>query len=236
MNKNPDALQYKILRELVTEYQANPTEVIFTKILKRTDNLVLSSIHKHLRRRKELKDIDFEDLYYVGIWGLGRAITTALPKEPGHKITARIVAYVRATIDREYPNYKKKKWSNLTSFGEEEEFLFFSRNKFVEAKDIEKEVESSLLRDKLKDLISKGLITEEELGVVCDRAIKGKSLCNIGKERKKSFIWAKETYDNTIEKLKKELRGWGKDECEEEDNKYYKRVYELRDNKLKKQS
>lgn len=205
---NVDTLQYKVLRELVTEYQKTPSEVLFSKILKRTDKLVLNSIHKHLKRRPELRDINFEDLYHVGIIGLGRAIKTALPTEPGHKITARIVAYIRATIDKEYPNYKCKKWNNLLSFEDDEKIGYIYQFQNVTDDHIFESIDAEFLLTAIKELLQDKLITQEGLNIVFEKAVKEKSYTKISKEKGRSYTYIKQRYTRTIQILKDKLGGF----------------------------
>jgi hypothetical protein len=205
---NTDTLQYKVLRELVTEYQQTPTQIIFSKILKRTDKLVLNSIHKHLRRRPELKKINMEDLYHVGIIGLGRALKTTLPTEPGHKITARIVAYIRATIDKEYPNYKKKKWDNLMCFEDDEKIGYIYQFQNVTDDHIFENIDAHFLLEQLSKLLQANEITKEGLSIVFENAVNEKSLTKISKQKKRSFAYIKQRYIQTMEVLREKLGGF----------------------------
>ena len=103
------SLQEDVLRELVTEYQQNKDPIVFERILKRVDHLLLNTIHVWVEMKPYLGSIDLRDLYHTAIVGLGKALSTARPQEDGGHIVARVIAYVRNEINADYPLRRRKR-------------------------------------------------------------------------------------------------------------------------------
>lgn len=94
-------LQQEMLKRLADEYQQSKDNIVFEKLLKRADRLLLSTIRKHVGRRKIYKET-LRDLYHSAIIGLGRAALTTKETETPDGFIARIIAYVRLEIDLDY--------------------------------------------------------------------------------------------------------------------------------------
>jgi DNA-directed RNA polymerase specialized sigma24 family protein len=94
-------LQQEMLKQLADEYQQSKDNIVFEKLLKRADRLLLSTIRKHVGRRKIYKET-LRDLYHSAIIGLGRAALTTKETETPDGFIARIIAYVRLEIDLDY--------------------------------------------------------------------------------------------------------------------------------------
>jgi len=101
-------LRQQIIKQLMLEYQKNPTSVLFAKILKRTDKLLLHIVHNLLSTKPHLQEIDIEELYHEAINGLGKAALTIKEKDQDRYVPARIVAYVKAEIRSAYPYHPKE--------------------------------------------------------------------------------------------------------------------------------
>jgi len=106
----------KILIDLVAKYQEERDPVIFSKILEKTDKLLLHIIYKCIRKWPYLRQEDMQDLYQTAIIGLYKAtsgISVYKRKEEKKElkdkwIVARIVGYVKAEIRQTYSNYNRR--------------------------------------------------------------------------------------------------------------------------------
>ena len=178
------ALRQEVIRQLVTDYQEalaleengtdttvmttdgpqKMSQVIFEQVLRRTDNLLLKTVHKQIRIKPYMQDEEMRDLYHTAIIGLGRAMKTAKKETPG-KMIARIIAYVRAELLRQFPlKASKKKHKSLCNF-EPTAVSYIPRER--EKGDIEKiehSAEMSMFADDCAKMIAKGVVDAAEFG------------------------------------------------------------------------
>lgn len=100
-------LRYIVLKELVVRYQQTNDPVIFAKILKRMDRLLLNTVYKFAKQNEHLRKIDARELYHTAIVGMGYAIRTSKENETGDKIVIRILEYIEHQFKRFYPKPKE---------------------------------------------------------------------------------------------------------------------------------
>ena len=105
--------QQEVLPKLVKEYQETGSKKAFEGILKRVDNLIISSLNKYDRYFPYLQRVDFDSKYQTALVGLGKALVSTRPEEDGGKITARILAYIKSELKQSIKRLKKmiKSWS-----------------------------------------------------------------------------------------------------------------------------
>ena len=89
-----DDPRLQFVRNLIYRYQETSDPEVFKQILKRVDDLVLSTVFKLRRRWKYLKTLKTGDLYQTGIVGLYDAINTFRTDETENDVPARIIAYI----------------------------------------------------------------------------------------------------------------------------------------------
>lgn len=169
------SLSQEIIKDLVMEYKVSNSEITFGKILKRVDHLLLSTIHKHVRRRS-LMNIELRDLYHSAIVGLGRAARTSPDNEAPEKVIARIVSYVRLEIDNDY--WKKNKLN-------EEFFVPFDDNKDVEDNNVLSvydKIESIFVYELLEKAVHEGVITKDECDSFVGRKVYERGYKEIGEK------------------------------------------------------
>ena len=92
----------QILRKEVTEYQKTRSKIVFGRILKRVDGLVIYVISGLQNQSSYYKSIGFDELYQTAIVGVGEAALTVKEIEDGDKVIARIISYIKAAIRRTF--------------------------------------------------------------------------------------------------------------------------------------
>jgi len=158
------------LDELVIEYQKFEDPEIFRIILGRVDKLICKTVHTIRRREKHLRLIPFEDLYQTGILGLRAAVLTAKMQGPGEKILLRIKAYVKSNIRKVY-RYSGREYAIDTAWIYEKE---------DESEDVDL-VDLVNLREILKELYLKEIISDKDLELINYRFVKGYTYIKISK-------------------------------------------------------
>lgn len=95
-------LRQEIVKRLMLEYQQEKDKIVFAKILKRVDHLLLYIIYNLLRARPHLRKVQVQELYHEAVVGLSRAALSMKRKEDAKFIPARIGAYVKLEIGKTY--------------------------------------------------------------------------------------------------------------------------------------
>jgi RNA polymerase sigma factor (sigma-70 family) len=183
----------EVLRDLVTEYQPTRSPIVFEKILMRVDKLLLKTLHMMIKSRPYLATVGAEDIYQTEIVGLYRALDTVLPTEDGGHIVARIIAYIRAEVKKDYPyrHYGKVK---LFSEIEDEEGQICCTGQILTSKQkewfegvpddrVENNAEFSLLFERISELVNSGKLTYEHLGLLKKHFFDGKTTKEIAQEK-----------------------------------------------------
>lgn len=164
-------LREDVLRELVTEYQKDRSPIVFERILKRVDHLLLKTIHIQTEIRPYLGCIDLRDLYHTAIVGLGRALHTTRPQEDGGHVAARIIAYVRNQINVDYPPRRRSRFILSDDDMEDRSVCFPSQ-------DIESKLE-------LEDIVKKccGFLADNVIDLFVEKFVRGKNAYQIAREQ-----------------------------------------------------
>lgn len=87
-------------------YQENHSPKVLNNIVNQLDGLILSVVHKMLNQYHGRVDLEFDDLYQVGIIGLIRALASLPDEFDLDEIRMRVVAYVRAEIKKQFVAFK----------------------------------------------------------------------------------------------------------------------------------
>lgn len=180
-------LREDILKELVLEYQQTQNPVLFERILKRVDKLLLRTIHSVVRNKPYLAKIELRDLYHTSIIGLSRAIKTTKLDEESKKVVARVVAYVKATIYVEFPLNSFNQFFNFVELPEDGASYGIGVKEKKAEEDVYLGAELGLLRSVYKDMVMEGLLSDKDLLLLYKRFVEGKFYEDIGKEVGCSF-------------------------------------------------
>ncbi len=190
MNAN---LRSEILRELVTEYKTELDDhvknIIFEKILARVDKLLIKRVTELKRYRRQLSRIDMQDLYHTSIIGLHRAILSAKDHDSGDTVQARILSYVNEEVRKTYLGRKREMHtvdpSIITNC-----MLSYEHQHAVETTEI---------IEKLWKMVDDKIVDRNDVNMMIDNAVNGKSFSEIGRERGIHYT----TVSNRIRKLRK---------------------------------
>jgi DNA-directed RNA polymerase specialized sigma24 family protein len=104
--KDANELRHEVLKSLAMEWQAETDttkkDMVFKKILVRVDKLLVHIANKLKGYRRELQDVDDQELYQTAILGLYRGIASVKPNDPGRRVVARIISYVKEEIRKNF--------------------------------------------------------------------------------------------------------------------------------------
>lgn len=197
-------LREDVIRELVTEYQQTPDVVTFSRILKRVDKLVLKTIHIHTKRRPHMLKIDLRDLYHSAIVGLGNAISTAKDNETGNKLIARFIAYIKASLNKDYPLNTKNQFFNF-KFLDEITDTYDTRDREIHTvKEIELVAELSIMRDEYVNMLFYKHISDKDFMILVMRFGQSMTYKEIGEVIKTS----EQNAGERAKKILKKVQEW----------------------------
>lgn len=93
-----EELSHQVLKDLVFKFKETKDQSAFCKILKRIDDLIVYTVNKFVAKRPQFCNIDLQDLYDLSILGLYKGIESATESEPGIKLQARLIAYMKSEM------------------------------------------------------------------------------------------------------------------------------------------
>ena len=96
------------LEVCVHEYQDTHSSEVLDDIVTQVDSLVLRVVHHMLRSYQGIVDVDFEDLYQMGIIAVIHAISSLPDDFDGNEIRMRVVAYVKAAIKSQFSDTRRQ--------------------------------------------------------------------------------------------------------------------------------
>lgn len=169
------------LRDQIAEYQKTKDKAVFHNILRKTDNLIVTTVLKWKQRRGYLKRVEGQELYHIGVVAMQDAITKMPADEDPNKVPAWIVAYIKARLkslfqhrEKEFPS-ERKDWSPLS----------IERN--------EPDVASLMIVAEYEEIVATGVLSEKEDLLLRERILEGRLLREIAKDRgvTDSYISAK---------------------------------------------
>jgi DNA-directed RNA polymerase specialized sigma24 family protein len=105
----------EVLRDLVTRYQqavdTDTKKRSFERILARVDRLLIAKAMQMHSQRRQLENIDAQDLYQCAVVGLYRALEGVKDHNTGDNIQARIISYAKEEIRRTYLGKKRQMYT-----------------------------------------------------------------------------------------------------------------------------
>ena len=187
------ALQQTILKDLVLKHQQTHDPIVFEKILKRVDPLIIRTVNILSKRETYLERIELQELYQIGIIGVYDAVRTSPLKEDPEKFPARVVAYIKSNIRKEF-NYrnKEKLWCDSD----------VSDDVGAEDQEMHTHIEFLDLLDIITHRYIKGLLSKKDIELLKDRFFKQQSLQVLGQARGITREWARRKIIIYIEKIK----------------------------------
>lgn len=198
------SLRESILRELITEYQKEKNPLLFEKILRRTDSLLLYIIYSYTKRRSFIACIDLCDLYHTAIIGLYKACIT-MKEEKDYKIIARIEAYVKCELKATFATQDAQFFSKHESLDSEEAVYTLSTKRFDSA---DKNANTLDLISVIKRMLIDNSISQSDLDLIKEKFLNGKTYKVLSEQYKGKRTLAAFQQDLKIilEKIRKKLK------------------------------
>lgn len=169
------------LESVVHVYQENHSPEVLDEIVTKLDGLVLSVAHRLLKSYHGAIDLEFEDLYQVGIIGVIRALSSLPDQFDEDQIRMRVVAYVSSEI-------KKQFWASRREFSCKRCILYGEGS--VSDAPMHFRVE---VRELFNLLIQEGVITREDFYFLYHRFVDEISVRELAKRYNKTLhgivIW-----------------------------------------------
>lgn len=192
----------KVLTGLVDRYREKRDPIIFDKILKATDLLLLSVIYKCVKKWPYLKQVGLQDLYQTAILGLYKAISgiqiykrRVRKDKLKDKIVARIVGYIKAEIKQTYSYYNRK----VLNFSALEDKCIFEES-------VSKNLEHEDCMRKLNEYVKSGVVTEQDYGILLKHFVGEMTYKTIGEEEGLSKTAICVRVKKAIEKLRRAFK------------------------------
>lgn len=152
----------EVLKQLVLEFQqeTNDKGSLFERILVRVDRLLQYVMAKERRNWPHLRIEDPQDIYQAACAGLCNGIATVKSTDTPDQVILRIFAYVQAEIRKEFPVNRYKYYTYMVQEKQIEEPVY-------------RQLESEYLREVYQSLIVRGIISQKEYNLLCQRYIEG---------------------------------------------------------------
>jgi RNA polymerase sigma factor (sigma-70 family) len=195
-----DKIQNQILKDLVLEYQNSKSGILFHKILKRVDKLIVYIIYKYRKTLPYLQSEDIRDLYQASVIGISKALKLNLPEndETGDKLIARIIGYIKAEIRQEYPDHKHEV-ASLDSVPDLD-------SKFMSPDLVSKNLEIQDDINKLMKLVEKGVVSKQDFRILTKKFVEKKSYTVIGEEEGLHRTTVALRIKNALKKIRREFK------------------------------
>jgi len=96
------------LEESVHEYKECHSSEALDEVVTLLDGVVLGVVHHMLKSYYGVVDLDFDDLYQIGIIGLIRALGTLPENYDENEIRMRVVAYIKSEIGKKFRESRRR--------------------------------------------------------------------------------------------------------------------------------
>ncbi len=196
-------LRGEILRQLVTEYQEHHDSIVFEKILRRVDSLLLSTVHHHIQTRPHLQKIDMRDLYHTAIVSLGRVIVVVKPKATPERIVQLIISYVKNELNVTYPLNTIHRFCTFVSL-DAVDYHKPSTQQIQEQDLVERKIELEHIRELYAKAIKEDIITQADFDLMILRFVDEEKYAVIAKQLNCAIA----TVQERCETLRLRMRCW----------------------------
>jgi len=214
--------KYQILKELALKFVSSKDPLIFAKIVKRVEKLLLYTIYKARRTKPYLKKVELQDLYQTAVIGLYRALLKVKEDEPGSKLVYKITRYVGNEIAKDNKRTDKitvpysiadvafQVHLYFTDMPQFQEHISQIENKLVEDAVVYKNLEMEFIRERFSKLLEDEVLSFEEFEMLVMHFVDNKTYKDIAKQFGYSHVTVSKRTNNTLNKLRFEFRrrGW----------------------------
>jgi len=191
----------QILKKLALEYKQTHEQVIFCKILKRIEGLIIHTIVKFLSVRPHLQGVDLQEYYNSAIVGLHNALNTVKESENEDQLIARFIAYMKDEMLKISSETVKRK-----------AFYVVSKVDVVSEESIYRDLECEFLRERFQKLIADEVISFEEFNLLVMKFVNDMTYKDIAKKVGRNYQWVSITINNSLNRIRRELRRQGLEE------------------------
>lgn len=214
--------KFQILKELALEFVSSEDPLIFAKILKRVEYLLLYTIHKVRIAKPYLKKVEQQDLYQTAVIGLYRALLKVKEDEPGSKLIYKITRYIGNEIAKDFKRTGKITVPYSISDVAFQVHLYFTdmsqfqahirriEDKLVEDAAVYKNLEMGFIRERFSKLLGEGVISFDEFEMLVMRFVDDMTYKDIAKQFGSSSVTVSKRIEDTLNVLRHEFRrrGW----------------------------
>jgi RNA polymerase sigma factor (sigma-70 family) len=181
------------LEECVHVYQESHSSEALDEVVEQMDGLVLSVVHQMLRSYRGNLDLEFDDLYQIGIIGLMRALAS-LPKDfDADVIRMKVVAYIKAEMRSKFRAARRRaSYQRKLSYGDDS----------VSDEDMYRKVE---VKELFNLLIEKGVITREDFYLLYHRYVDEISVRELAKHYGKTMSGIVYWEQNVLNRIRHDI-------------------------------
>ena len=178
---------------MVLQYQQTKDPVVFGKILKRVDALIIRVISSLKKRTLYIKDVELEELYQIGILGVYAATKTSPTSEKAEKFPLRIASYIESNIRLVFEYRSKKEVINQEKFNDKD-FCFEKDNLSIEFFD---------LLDIMTQMYIRKQLSYDEVKLLYDRFFKQQSFASLEHSYGISHEWIRLKIIKILRRIRK---------------------------------
>ena len=184
------------IRDLALLYQKTRDQETFQRIIERIDNLIIYAILPFYYRYNFIGRPDLQDLYQTGLVGVYKMVEKVREEDEVAFIPLKVITYVRNEIAQSYTLKEKERDAVKKSFCVKENY--------VSNEDVFKKMESEDIQKVFGNLISNGVISQEDFDLLVDRFVEEMSINEIVRTRKYGKHWS--TINKRIQKVLGKIR------------------------------
>jgi len=195
-----EELVHQILKELVFEYKKNKDPKVFETLLGRIDDLIVYVVLKFVHGNPQFNNIELQDFYQSAIVGLYKGIDSAIEKESGAILQARLIAYIKSEM-----------LAFCRKLNEKPAFVEFYKSKdtVVPEESVYRDIESEFLAKRYQKLIDNKVISSEEYRLLILRYADRMKIKDIAVEIKRSTSFVRRRLRDSLNRIRYTLRRKG---------------------------
>ena len=195
-----EELVHQILKELVFEYKKNKDPKVFETLLGRIDDLIVYVVLKFVHGKPQFNNIELQDFYQSAIVGLYKGIDSAIEKESGAILQARLIAYIKSEM-----------LAFCRKLNEKPAFVEFYKSKdtVVPEESVYRDIESEFLAKRYQKLIDNKVISSEEYRLLILRYADRMKIKDIAVEIKRSTSFVRRRLRDSLNRIRYTLRRKG---------------------------
>ena len=169
-------------------------------ILERLDDLIVYVVTKFAHKNPQFRNIDLQDFYQSAIEGLYKGIDSAVEKELGSILQARLIAYMKSQM-----KIFCRKLNEKPSFVE----FYKLKNTIVPEESVYRDIESEFLAERYRKFIDDKVISFEEYELLVLRYVDKAKIKDMAVKVRRSETWVRRRLRNSLNRIRYVLRRKG---------------------------